>query len=106
MGRVLIGLLVGLVLGAGGALLLGSRLMGGAMGAGVATGLSAGICSVVQAADDSGLLTPEQIEQVLSAAAANLRSISGDTLPQSADFSRTIAECRSFMNDLRTGQPG
>ncbi len=64
-GKVFIAILVlavGAIIGGICALSLG----GGAMaGIGVATGLSAGICSTVQAAVAEGLLTPEQVDQVL-----------------------------------------
>jgi hypothetical protein len=72
MGKTLIGLL-GLVVGLiGGAVVGGSLLGGAATGVGIATGLSAGICSTVTAATEEGLLTEEQVAQVLTRAATDL----------------------------------
>ena len=52
----LVFLVIGAVIG-----FLGSWLVGGAaMGIGVATGASAGICMTVEAAEEEGLLTPEE----------------------------------------------
>jgi hypothetical protein len=104
MGKLFLGLIVGLVLGGGGATLLGARVAGGAMGVGAATGLSAGICSVVEAAEQSGLLTPEEIGQVLTRAAENMQSRSGEALPASADAAGSVEECRGFMESLRAGR--
>jgi hypothetical protein len=73
------------------------------MGAGVATGLSAGICSVVEAAEQSGLLDAAQIEQVLSVAADNMRSVSDEGLQQASGGAGTLAECKDFMEKLRSG---
>jgi hypothetical protein len=104
MGKLILGLIIGLAVGGIGATLLGSRLAGGAMGVSVATGLSAGICSVVEAAEQSGLLTAEQIEQVLTRAAENMQSLSSETLPQDADLAGSVEECRGFMDSLRAGR--
>jgi hypothetical protein len=104
LGKLILGLIIGLAVGGIGATLLGSRLAGGAMGVGVATGLSAGICTVVEAAEQTGLLTPEQIEQILTRAAENVQSLSGETVPQGADLAGSVEECRGFMERLRASQ--
>lgn len=101
MGKLILGLIAGLVIGGVGATFVGSRVAGEAMGAGVATGLSAGICSIVEAAGQSGLLTPDQIGQVLIRAAENVQSVSGQALPGAADAAASIEECRGFMESLR-----
>lgn len=101
MGKFVVGiisLVVGLVLGAFGAL----TVYGGTMaGAGVATGLTAGICMTVEAAEDLGLMDPEQIEDVLTRAAENLSSAGVVPEGQPSDVADTSAECRSFMEKLR-----
>jgi hypothetical protein len=104
MGKLILGLIAGLVIGGVGATILGSGVAGGAMGVGVATGLSAGICSVVEAAEQSGLLTPEQIGQILTRAAENMQSLSGETLPDAADAAGSVEACRGIMESLRAGR--
>jgi hypothetical protein len=72
MGKVIISI-VSLIAGfIGGAVVGGSALTGMATGAGVATGLSAGICATVTAAAEEGLLSDEEIGQVLSRAATDM----------------------------------
>lgn len=95
MGKLLIGLVVGLVIGAGGALMLGGGAM---MGAGTAAGLSTGICSVVEAANQSSLLKPEQIDELLSTAAESISDRPGVERDQIAG---SVEQCTQFMNDLR-----
>ncbi len=101
MGKFAVGiisLIVGLVGGAVGALTVG----GGAMaGAGVATGLTTGICMTIEAAEDLGLMTPEQVEDVLTRAAENLSSLGAAPEGQPSEVADTSAECRSFMEKLR-----
>jgi hypothetical protein len=104
MGKLILGLIAGLVIGGIGATILGSGVAGGAMGVGVATGLSAGICSVVEAAEQSGLLTPEEIGEILTRAAQNMQSLSGETLSGAADAAGTVEDCRGFMENLRAGR--
>lgn len=72
MSRVFIGL-IGVVLGALlGIFLIAPILIGGAAGVGIATGLSAGICSTMTAAQEEGLLSSEQIDQILTRAASDI----------------------------------
>lgn len=97
MGNLLIGVLglvVGLVLGA----VLGGSMIGGtAAGFGVATGLSAGICSTVQAAQEEGLLTAEQVDTVLTRAAADLGATE---VVQDGGLVGSAAQCDQVMQRL------
>lgn len=95
----LIGLVIGLAAGVFGAITLG----GGAMtGIGVGTGLSAGICSTVIAAQEEGLLSAEQVDRVLVRAANDLaamaNSAGGEALVGSA------AACEDVMERIRAAQ--
>ena len=95
MGKIVIGL-AGLVVGA----LLGVFLIGGAAaGLGVATGLGAGICSTVQAAVEEGLLTPEQVDQVLNRAASDLAAMSDEVSSQS-EIVGSSSDCDDVMARL------
>ena len=104
MGKLAVGiisLLVGLIVGAIGALTVG----GGAMaGVGIATGLSSGVCMTVEAAENLGLLTDEQVDQVLARAVENLNA--AVELPESGDTKvvGSAAECREFMDRLRAAK--
>ena len=99
MGKLLIGL-VGLVVGAIGGALFGGALIGGsAAGVGIATGLSAGICSTVTAAQEEGLLTAEQVDQVLNRAAADAAAAAGTTAPEG--IVGNADDCASVMENLR-----
>lgn len=104
MGKVLIGLIglvVGLVVGA----MFGGAVIGGsAAGVGVATGLSAGICSTIQAAQEEGLLTAEQVDQVLNRAAADSAAMAGSETPGAIVGS--AAECDGVMDRLRAASEG
>jgi len=99
MGKFLIGVIgfvLGLAVGAFGGLNLGGGAM---MGAGVATGLSAGICSTVQAAREEGLLTSEQVDQVLDRAARDMAQMAstqpGETILGGA------ADCAAVLDQLK-----
>lgn len=95
MGRIVFGLL-GLVIGAIGGTVFGGALLGGsAAGVGIATGMTAGICTTVTAATEEGLLTSEEVEQVMARAAADLGSTM-DAAPEAT----TVAQCREFMQTL------
>jgi hypothetical protein len=100
MGKTLIGLL-GLVVGfIGGAVIGGSLLGGAATGVGIATGLSAGICSTVTAATEEGLLTEEQVQRVLVRAATDL----GGTV-EAGDIVDATADCERVMQELMAAAP-
>ena len=90
-----ISLLIGLVLGAVGGVSLG----GGAFaGAGVAMGLGTGICSTVQAAQQLGVMTPAQVDEVLAQAARN--SSGRKDLPNTEGQPGTSQACEDFMARL------
>lgn len=91
------GLVVGLITGGYGALNLGGGAM---MGAGAAVGLETGICMVVEAAEQSGLLSAEQIDEILARAAENA---SGAELPEGSDLAETAAQCGDFLARMRAG---
>lgn len=91
----IIGLVLGVVLGGFGALTLGGGAM---MGMGVATGLSAGICSTVQAAQEEGIMTAEQVDQVLKRAAADLGS--STEVPADEQLVDSAAQCEAVLAKL------
>ena len=97
MGKLFIGLIVGLVLGSAGAIFLGGGAM---MGAGVATGLSSGLCATVQAAQDLGFVTPEQVDEILAKAAAEL----GSTEVPRGEIAGSAAACASVLDQLKAAQ--
>ena len=100
MGKALIGiagLVIGLVIGG---IFGGSILGGAAAGIGIATGMSAGVCSTVIAAQEEGLLTPEQVDQVLTRAAEDIAEMSGETSPEAIVGS--ASECEGVMERIRS----
>ncbi|SIS87368.1 hypothetical protein SAMN05421759_10511 [Roseivivax lentus] len=86
---------IGLVVGAVGGMMLGG---GALMGAGVATGLSAGICATVQAAQEEGIMTAEQVDQVLTRASQDLGS--SEVVSDPAAMVGTADQCQSVMDAL------
>jgi len=100
MGKTIITLLVGLVVGGAAALIFGGgALLGVGAGAGIATGLSAGICSTVTAAQELGIMTAEQVDEVLTKA---VQDASGQaSLPDDQTIVGSIAQCEEFMAKLR-----
>ncbi|MDU8946583.1 hypothetical protein [Ovoidimarina sediminis] len=100
MGKVIIGI-VGLVIGLVVGGFFGGAIMGGtAAGVGIATGMSAGVCSTVIAAQEEGLLTPEQVDQVLTRAAADLAEMSGEAAPDAVVGS--ASDCEGVMDRIRS----
>jgi hypothetical protein len=87
-----IALIVGLAAGAIGGLSLGGGAM---MGAGAASGLSMGVCTTVQAAQDVGTLTPAQVDQVLTRAASNLSG--KQRLPEGAGVLGSSKACADYL---------
>ncbi len=89
-----VGLLVG---GVGG----GVMGVGSGAGIGIATGLSAGVCGVANAAQQEGLLTAEQVDQVFNRAVANLQALT----PEAEDGGETIvgaaSECDAVLQKMR-----
>lgn len=100
MGKLLIAV-IALVVGAVGGAFLGSSLLGGAMmGAGVGAGLSAGICSTVKAAQEEGLLTAEQVDQVMGRAAKDVAAWSGGA--ELGSVAGSAAACNAALARLKT----
>lgn len=66
MGKFLIGGVIGLVLGAVGAFMSLGAAVGAGAGAGIAVGLSAGVCTMARSAQDLGVMTAEQVDEVLA----------------------------------------
>ena len=113
MGKALFAIL-GLVVGLVGGTFFGGSLLGGTAaglgtrplrhrqrppaGLGVATGLSAGVCSTITAAKDEGLLTDEQIAQVLMRATSEM----GGTVPEGTSLIGSADECAEVMERLRS----
>lgn len=101
MGRIAFGL-IGLIIGAIGGTVFGSALLGGsAAGVGIATGMTTGVCTTVLAATEEGLLSPEQVEQVMARAAADL----GGTVEATPE-AMTVAQCAEFMQNLMAANDG
>lgn len=102
MGKVVIAVL-SLVVGAAlGVFLVAPVMTGAAAGAGVATGLSAGICATVQAVQEEDLLTPEQIDQVLNRAAADMAELAGEEAPE--EMVGGVGDCDAVMDRLRSAR--
>ena len=99
MGRILIGI-VGLVIGLIGGTVFGGSLIGGtAAGIGIATGASAGICMTVQAAEEEGLLTPDEIDQVLTRAASDAAALAGNEAPR--EIVGSANDCTAVLQRIR-----
>jgi len=98
LGKVLLAIVM-LVIGAAGGGFLALSFGGGMMaGAGVATGLSAGICSTVNAAGELGYLTDVQVDEVLARAA---RDVSDEVeMPEGSGMVGSAAQCAEFMQKL------
>ena len=98
-------LVIGLVIGGlGGAVIVAPLVGGAAMGAGAGTGLSAGICATVLAAQEEGLLTADQIDQVLTRAATDLSGQAA--LPSDQPLVGGAAECQAVMDKLKAAAAG
>lgn len=100
MGKFLIAIIC-LVIGTGiGAMVVAPMMTGAATGIGIATGLSAGICSTVQAAQAEGLLTEAEIDQVLNRAAADIAALAGTATE--GGLVGGAGECAAVMEDIRS----
>lgn len=99
MGKTLIAiifLIIGLAVGAFGALAVG----GGAMaGFGIGTGLSAGICVTIDAASDLGVISDEQADQILNRAAENISGMA--EIPEDQRAVNSRAACEEVMAKLK-----
>ena len=99
MGKVLIGL-VGLTIGLGVSAVFGGSVIGGkAAGVGIATGASAGICMTVKATEAEGLLTLEEIDQVLTRAAADAAALAGNEAPR--EIVGSANDCTAVLQRIR-----
>lgn len=80
--------------------MFGGALTGGsAAGVGVATGLYAGICSTITAAQEEGMLTPEQVDQVINRATADATAAAQTAAPESVVGNPD--ECAAVMDRLK-----
>jgi hypothetical protein len=101
MGKVaisIISLVVGVVIGGIGAMTIG----GGLIGIGVGTGLSAGICMTIEAAEELGLMNDEQVDQVLTKAAENISGVT--ELPEDQKIVGSAEQCKEVMAKLKQQQ--
>ena len=101
MGKVLLAivfLVLGGILGFAGGTVTG---FGGGAGMGIATGLSAGVCGVARAAQDEGLLTSEQLDQVFNRAVENLRALSPGIETEAERIVGGAGECDAVLARLR-----
>jgi hypothetical protein len=95
----IISLIAGILIGGFGGLTVGGGTMAGI---GIATGLSSGICITVKAATDLGLLTDEQVDQVLNKAAENA---AGHTeIPEDQKIVGTVDQCNEVIAKLKAAQ--
>lgn len=88
--------ILGAVIGAAGSFLFGTGI---GAGAGVITGLKAGACLTVEAAKDKGLITGDQVDEVLNAAVQSILSqeASGEAAITEADLKceQVVAEMKA-----------
>ncbi len=96
MGKVILGLVIGLILGVVGAMTLGG---GAAMGVGVATGLSAGVCTTLKGAQAENLITAEQADQILNRVNSEMASLQG--LETTDEIVGSAQACDEFLSKLR-----
>ncbi len=89
-------LLIGAALGGVVALSIGTGM---GAGAGIVVGSQAGACLAVEAAKDRGLLTAEQIDEVLNGAVAKIAG--GVKLPPEAKLVGSEADCAKMIADLQ-----
>lgn len=96
MGKVILGIVIGLVLGVVGAMTLGG---GAAVGVGVATGLSAGVCSTLKGAQAESLITAEQADQILNRVNSEMASLQG--IETTDEIVGSAQACDEFLSKLR-----
>lgn len=89
---------VGLIVGGIGGGMMG---IGSGAGIGIATGLSAGVCGIANAAQQEGLLTAEQIDQVFNRAVSNLKELSPDADDGGEAIVGAASECGEVLQNLR-----
>ena len=98
MGKLILGLVIGLLVGGVGGGMLG---VGSGAGIGIATGLSAGVCGIANAAQQEGLLTEEQVDQVFNRAVSNLRELTPDAEESGETIVGAASECDGVLQKLR-----
>lgn len=98
MGKLILGLVIGLLVGGIGGGMLG---IGSGAGVGIATGLSAGVCGIANAAQQEGLLTEEQVDQVFNRAVSNLRDLTPDAEAGGEAIVGAASECDAVLQQLR-----
>ena len=92
--------IVGTLVGALASFVLVSGLMTGVgAGVGIATGVKAGACMTVEAARDRGLLTAEQVDEVLSAAGSSISAAQPDAVTEGSGL--TEQECRQLIAKMK-----
>ncbi len=96
MGKVILGIVIGLVLGVVGAMTLGG---GAAVGVGVATGLSAGVCTTLKGAQAENLITAEQADQILNRVNSEMASLQG--IETTDEIVGSAQACDEFLSKLR-----
>ena len=87
----------------GGFLALGFGAGMGA-GAGIVVGSQAGACLAVESAKDQGLLSAEQIDQVLAGAIGKIKSKSALPADAEPQWVGTAADCAAMIAELATAQ--
>jgi len=92
----LAGAIVGLVIFA----VVGTGVLTGlGAGVGIVTGLKAGACVTVEAAKEQGLISAEQVDQVLNAAIAKVAGEAGNT---DGELVVSDAECQRVVDEWLT----
>lgn len=89
-------LVIGAVVGGFVALSIGTGM---GAGAGIIVGSQAGACLAVEAAKDQGLLTAEQVDEVLSGAMKKITG--GAELPPQAKVVGSEADCAKMVAELK-----
>ena len=94
--KVVLIFIFGTVIGAAGSFLFGTGI---GAGAGVITGLKAGACLTVEAAKDKGLISGDQVDEVLNAAVQSILSqeASGEEAIKEGDLKceQVVAEMKA-----------
>ena len=96
MGKLIIGLVIGLLIGGIGAMTLGG---GAAVGVGIATGLSTGICATLKGAQAEELITADQADQILTRVNTEVAAMEGVETPEAVAGS--MQACDEFLAKLR-----
>lgn len=91
--------ILGAVIGGIATILLASGVLTGiGAGVGIATGLQAGACLTVEAAREQGLITSDQVDDVLLAAA---KLIASEEYTGTATASGSALECEKVVAQLK-----